>query len=157
MGCKKMSGVVPHMMAGILGAFSDEILTITNEAATAEVRIKKRKHGMIPRLAPNHMTYVKKHADFRTFLADVHFRNVWTAQTGQPASGPALLPSEATKDKDKDVPSEPDPHSLLACEKPAVRKLKKMAFMTRSKDKRPVPAAPSSGVSTHKPYGARTM
>jgi len=116
LGCKKVSGTVPHMMSGILGCFCDEILAITNEAATAEVRIKKKKQGCTPRLTPSHMTYVKKHDDFKTLLANVHFRNVWQSSSTHNAA----------------VTNEPppaDPNALLACEKQATKK--KPTFTTR--------------------------
>jgi hypothetical protein len=106
LGCKKMTGTVPHMVAGILGCFCDEILAITNEAATAEVRIKKRKEGCMPRLAPSHMQFVKKHKDFETLLSNVHFRKVWQSSSHVASASTPLH-----------WPLPEDPNGLLSCEK----------------------------------------
>merc|ERR1719247_2916566 len=120
------------MVAGILGQFSDEILQIANEAATAEVRIKKRKQGCTPRLCPSHMTYVKKHEDFRDLLANVHFRNVWTAHTSSNPQGHILpMPSDDTENKAENKDGPPDTAGLLACERP--KKIKHAVGLKRSR------------------------
>merc|ERR1719498_1003891 len=79
--------------------------------------------GMTPRLSPTHMTYVKKHTDFRDFLANVHFRNVWTASTGQPDN------SAAASDRPQNASENSSGLGLLACEKP--KKMVRHTVMVR--------------------------